>query len=66
MSDAWAWHDNPDAEHVIGGLPTEVVAEVERLAEQLAILGRDAREVGRGPLEGGGLRTLDIFGGRAS
>ncbi|MGW4505488.1 hypothetical protein ACWENO_12710 [Streptomyces sp. NPDC004436] len=28
------------------------------------MLGRDVCEVGRGPVEGGGLRTLDIFGGR--
>ncbi|MEV7509317.1 hypothetical protein AB0O57_15340 [Streptomyces sp. NPDC091201] len=64
MSDAWSWHCNPDARHVVGELPGAVVAEVERLAEQLAVLGRDACEVGRGPVEGGGLRTLDIFGGR--
>ncbi|MFD6227424.1 hypothetical protein ACFWFZ_11150 [Streptomyces sp. NPDC060232] len=59
-------HYNPDAEHVVGDLPGGVVAEVERLAEQLAVLGRDACGVGRGPLEGGGLRTLDIFGAGAS
>ncbi|SDI00223.1 hypothetical protein SAMN05421505_1308 [Sinosporangium album] len=41
-----------------------VVTEVERLAEQLVILGRDAANAGRGPLHGGGLRTLDLFGGR--
>ncbi|MFD5623382.1 hypothetical protein [Streptomyces yangpuensis] len=63
MSDAWSWHYNPDARHVVGDLPGGVVAEVERPAEQLAVLGRDASAVGRGPLEGGGLRTLDIFGG---
>lgn len=49
---------------MIGNLPPEVVAEVERLAEQLAVLGRDAAGVGSGPLEGGGLRSLKIFGGR--
>ncbi|MFJ9935068.1 hypothetical protein ACIRSJ_18350 [Streptomyces virginiae] len=48
MSDAWSWHYNPDAQHVTGDLPGGVVAEVERLAEQLAVLGRDACEVGRG------------------
>ncbi|MEU3778585.1 hypothetical protein AB0F11_36365 [Streptomyces sp. NPDC032472] len=43
MSDDRTWHYNPDAEHVVGALPREVVTEVERLADQLAILGRDDR-----------------------
>ncbi|GAA2339525.1 hypothetical protein [Streptomyces cuspidosporus] len=64
MSDNWTWDYDPDAEHVVGGLPHEVVAEVERLAEQLTVLGRDAIDVGRGNPHGGGLRTQDIFGGR--
>lgn len=64
MSDAWTWDYDPDAEHVVGGLPVEVTSEVERLAEQLVVLGPDAAQVGRGNLHGGGLRTLDIFGGR--
>ncbi|MFJ5547766.1 hypothetical protein [Streptomyces sp. NPDC093225] len=64
MSDAWGWHYNPDAVHVVGGVPAEVAAEVERLAEQPAVPGRDAADVGRGPVGGGGLRTLDLFGGR--
>ncbi|AKH83269.1 hypothetical protein AA958_14710 [Streptomyces sp. CNQ-509] len=63
MSD-WTWHYNPDAELVTAGLPVEVVVEVERLAEQLTALGHDAAAAGRGPAHGGGLRTLDIFGGR--
>lgn len=36
---------------------------MERLAEQLTVLGYDASAAGRGPVQGGGLRTLDIFGG---
>lgn len=60
----WTWHYNPDAEHVTAGLPDVVVGEVERLAEQLTVLGHDAAAAGRGPAHGGGLRTLDIFGGR--
>ncbi|HCA85268.1 MAG TPA: hypothetical protein DEQ61_07080 [Streptomyces sp.] len=64
MSDAWTWEYGPDAEHVVGGLPADVVTEVSRLAEQLVVLGTDAGQVGRGKLHGGGLRTLDIFGGR--
>lgn len=64
MSDDWTWHYNPDADHVTSGLPGEVIAEVERLAEQLTVLGYDAAAAGRGPAHGGGLRTLDIFGGR--
>ncbi|MBV9025270.1 MAG: hypothetical protein JO362_16100 [Streptomycetaceae bacterium] len=64
MSDAWSWDYDPDAEHVVGGLPEEAVAEVERLTEQLTVLGHDAQNVGQGKLHGGGLRTLAIFGGR--
>jgi hypothetical protein len=37
-----------------------VVAEVERLARELCVLGRDAAEVGRGRT----LRVLSILGGR--
>lgn len=64
MSDEWTWHYNPDAEQVASGFPPEVIAEVERLAEQLVILGHDAAAAGRGPAHGGGLRTLNLFGGR--
>ncbi|WP_432014710.1 hypothetical protein [Streptomyces cucumeris] len=64
MTDGWTWEYDPDADHVVGGLPHDVVAEVERLAGQLTILGRDAAGVGRGKPQGGGLRTQDIFGGR--
>ncbi|WP_066364861.1 hypothetical protein [Herbidospora mongoliensis] len=64
MSDTWIWEYDPDEEHVASGLPAQVIAEVERLADQLAILGRDAAGAGRGSLHGGGLRTLDLFGGR--
>jgi hypothetical protein len=64
VSDAWTWDYDPDREHVVGGLPLEVEAEVERLAEQLTVLGRDAAHAGEGNLHGGGLRSLDIFGGR--
>ncbi|WP_093173665.1 hypothetical protein [Sinosporangium album] len=64
MSDIWAWEYDPDERHVVSGPPVVVVTEVERLAEQLVILGRDAANAGRGPLHGGGLRTLDLFGGR--
>lgn len=48
MSDAWTWEYDPDADHVVGGLPLHVVAEVERLAGELATLGYDAAEVGAG------------------
>jgi hypothetical protein len=64
VSDSWVWEYAPDADHVVGGLPPAVIAEVERLAEQLAVLGPDASAVGRGNIHGGGLRTLDLFGGR--
>jgi len=32
----WSWDYNPSAEYVSGGLPAGVVAEVERLATELA------------------------------
>lgn len=63
MSDDWTWIYNPDAEQVIGGLPVDVIAEVERLADQLTTLGADAVDVGRGRA-GGNMRTVDLFGGR--
>ncbi|MFI8995056.1 hypothetical protein [Streptomyces sp. NPDC053542] len=44
----WRWEYDPDEEHVVGGLPSHVVTEVERLAGELAVLGADAAEVGVG------------------
>jgi hypothetical protein len=65
----WRWEYDPDAKHVIGGLPDHVVAEVERLAGELvtlAELGIDVTDIGKGPQHGrpGGLRcvTLPIGG----
>jgi hypothetical protein len=60
----WRWEYDPDAEHVIGGLPAKAVAEVERIAASLAVLGRDAAGVGRGPAHGGGLRSVDLPAGQ--
>ncbi|MEV5380558.1 hypothetical protein AB0L26_32035 [Streptomyces nondiastaticus] len=60
----WTWEWNPDRYHVVGGLPAGVVAEVERLAVELAALGRDAVKVGRPEDKEGGLREFDILGGR--
>ncbi|MFE2429699.1 hypothetical protein ACFXJ5_23490 [Streptomyces sp. NPDC059373] len=64
MSDEWSWAYDPDADHVVGGLPPEALSEVERIAGSLAVLGRDASQVGRGPAHGGGLRTVDLSEGR--
>ncbi|MFE1308941.1 hypothetical protein [Streptomyces sp. NPDC058755] len=60
----WAWDYNPSTEYVTGGLPPGVVAEVERLAAELAALGHDAVKVGRPLDREGGLREFDILGGR--
>ncbi|MFF8426469.1 hypothetical protein ACF07Y_15105 [Streptomyces sp. NPDC016566] len=60
----WAWDYNPSAAYVTGGLPPGVVAEVERLAAELAALGHDAVKVGRPLDREGGLREFDILGGR--
>ncbi|MFB7175265.1 hypothetical protein ACFCYM_31240 [Streptomyces sp. NPDC056254] len=64
MSD-WTWDYNTDDHcHVTGGLPPGVIAEVERIATELAALGRDAEAVGRPTGRPGGLREFDILGGR--
>ncbi|PJE96090.1 hypothetical protein CUT44_20075 [Streptomyces carminius] len=63
MSD-WKWDYNPDETYIAGGLPPGVVAEVERIATELAALGPDAVRVGRPFDREGGLREFDILGGR--
>ncbi|TVL87185.1 hypothetical protein [Streptomyces sp. SAJ15] len=63
MSD-WTWDWNPSHEHVAKGLPPGVVAEVERLASELAVLGRDVMKVGWPEDKEGGLREFDILSGR--
>lgn len=47
--------DDPDAEHVVSGLPPQVVTEVERLAGEmvaLAEVGVDVTDLGEGPRRG--------------
>ena len=56
----WTWDYNPSEEYLAGGLPHGVVAEVERLATELAALGHDAVKVGRPADREGGLREFDI------
>ncbi|MEU0739162.1 hypothetical protein [Streptomyces sp. NPDC006134] len=60
----WSWDYNPSAEYITGGLPPGVVAEVERLAAELAVLGHDSVRVGRPFDREGGLREFDFLGGR--
>ncbi|MFF2995900.1 hypothetical protein ACFVTC_15195 [Streptomyces sp. NPDC057950] len=65
MSPDWHWEYDPDHDHVAGGLPVYVVAEVERLADQLVELastGVDISDLGNGPRPGG-LRRMDAAGG---
>lgn len=59
----WTWEYDPNAEYVTSGLPPGVLAEVERLATELAALGRDAAKVGKPDRKEGGLRQLHILGG---
>ncbi|MEU7021732.1 hypothetical protein ABZ990_13870 [Streptomyces sp. NPDC046203] len=71
MSD-WSWDYNPSAEYLTSGLPPGVVAEVERLATELAALGHEATrprgheatKVGRPFDREGGLRQFDIMNSR--
>ncbi|MEU6868853.1 hypothetical protein ABZ924_37460 [Streptomyces sp. NPDC046876] len=59
----WTWDYNADDHaHVTGGLPPGVIAEVERIATELSVLGRDAETVGRPTGKSGGLREFDILG----
>ncbi|GAA2100551.1 hypothetical protein GCM10009801_73160 [Streptomyces albiaxialis] len=64
----WFWEYDPDRRHVAEGLPAHVVAEVEQIARQLvelAEVGVDVTDLGRGPDHGGsgGLRRFDLPGG---
>ncbi|MEV0278404.1 hypothetical protein AB0I22_18760 [Streptomyces sp. NPDC050610] len=64
-TEAWSWEYDPDREHVAGGVPAEIVTEVERLAGQLvelAAVGVDVTDMGQGP-RAGGLRRMDAAGG---
>lgn len=50
------WEYDPDHDHVVGGVPAHVVAEVERLTGQLVDLastGVDISDLGNGPRPGG-------------
>jgi hypothetical protein len=60
----WSWDYNPSAEYITEGLPTGVVAEVERLTTELAALGEGSVRIGRPTDREGGLREFDILGGR--
>ncbi|WP_073946187.1 hypothetical protein [Streptomyces kebangsaanensis] len=65
MSTDWRWEYDPDHDHVAGGIPAHVVAEVQRLADQLvdlAGMGIDVSDLGNGPRPGG-LRRMDAAGG---
>ncbi|MCC9158076.1 hypothetical protein LZP81_29375 [Streptomyces parvulus] len=53
MSD-WKWDYNPSEEYLTAGLPVGVVAEVERIATEIAALGRDAEGAGSRPEPPGG------------
>ena len=63
MSD-WSWDYNPSEAYITEGLPPGVVAEVERLATEIAALGQEATRIGRPFDREGGLREFDILGGR--
>jgi hypothetical protein len=60
----WAWEYGSDPEYVTAGLPPGVIAEVERLAPELAALGPEAAKIGRPVDRDGGLREFDILSGR--
>jgi hypothetical protein len=55
----WKWDYNPSEEYLTDGLPVGVIAEVERIATELAALGRDAETAGSRPEDKpGGLRNF--------
>jgi hypothetical protein len=63
---SWHWEYDPDAEHVVKGLPSHVVAEVERLSDELVALadvGVDVTDLGDGPRRGvpGGVRRIPLL-----
>lgn len=61
----WKWDCNTnDHDYLIDGLPPGVVAEVERIATELAALGRDAERAGDPPDREGSLRNFPVLGGR--
>ncbi|MEV5430022.1 hypothetical protein [Streptomyces sp. NPDC052701] len=51
MSTDWHWEYDPDHAHVAGGIPAQVVAEVECLAGQLVHLARTDVDVITGDLD---------------
>lgn len=63
----WKWDYNPSEEYLTAGLPVGVVAEVERIATELAALSHDAEMAGSRPEDKpGGLRNFPIFGDATS
>lgn len=64
MSD-WRWEYDPDAAHVISGLPDHVITAAEKLADELvdlAVMGVDITDIGSGPDHGGpgGVRRFPL------
>ncbi|MEV4190913.1 hypothetical protein [Streptomyces toxytricini] len=62
----WRWEYDPDAEHVVKGLPHHVITEVERMADELVALaevGVDVTDIGEGARRGvpGGLRRIPLL-----
>ena len=62
----WRWEYDPDAGHVVKGLPSHVVAEVERLATELIALaevGVEVNDIGEGARRGvpGGLPRIPLL-----
>lgn len=56
----WAWEYMPDAEHVVRGLPAELLAEVELLAARLTDAA-SAKYLGDPPIEESGVSKLLTF-----
>ncbi|MBV9023519.1 MAG: hypothetical protein JO362_06930 [Streptomycetaceae bacterium] len=59
MSD-WTWEYEPDAENVVGGLPSELVEQVAQMAQRLADAA-GVKYIGDPPIEESGVSKVFVY-----